>query len=269
MTEPTDPYAVTDASEAGKVIDLSVTVVGTPEQAWTAIATGPGVSSWYVPTTIEERPGGRTTSRFGPGDEMLVPGRITGWDPPRRVVFDGGPDVADGLAFEWLVQARDDGTCVVRLVNSGFGSGQPWDDQYDAMADGWRLFLYNLQLHLEHFAGQAGTAMLPMAVWPGAKVDAWARLTAELGVPAAPSVGDRLAVTAADTPPLAGTVVSADSWRIALLLDEPAPGTAILAAEGYGDQAGVSVWLYLYGPDAGALVGRDEARWAAWLASRG
>ena len=143
-----------------RTIDLSVEVDGTPDEVWTAIATGPGISSWFVATTVEEREGGRTTSVFGPGPDMTVPGRVAAWEPPHRVLF-AGAEGDEGLAFEWLVEARDGGSCVVRLVNSGFGSGAEWDAQYDGMEQGWRLFLKNLQLHLAHFRGQAGRAMLP------------------------------------------------------------------------------------------------------------
>ena len=103
-------------------IELEVEVVGTPEEVWRAIATGPGISSWYVPHEVEEREGGAATASFGPGPEMQVAGRVAAWDPPRRVVFDGG-DAGEGLAFEWLVEAREGGSCVVRLVNSGFAVG--------------------------------------------------------------------------------------------------------------------------------------------------
>jgi uncharacterized protein YndB with AHSA1/START domain len=264
MTDPTPPR--NPASD--KVIDLSVEVVGTPEQVWAAIATGPGVSSWYVPTTVDERGGGETTSRFGEGDEMLIRGRVVAWEPPNRVLFDGGPDVQGGLAFEWLVEGRADGTCIVRLVNSGFGSGAPWDDQYDAMAEGWRLFLTNLQLHLERFPGQSGIAMLPMASWAGPRETTWQSLTDALGIPAAPAVGSRIAAHGGDVPPLAGTVAHAESWFLSVVLDEPAPGTAIIAVEGHGDGIGVSIWQYLYGPDAAAIVARDQPRWTRWLAER-
>lgn len=46
------------------------------------------------------------------------------WDPPRRVVFDGGDD-GEGMAFEWLGESRAGGTCVVRLVNSESRVGCP------------------------------------------------------------------------------------------------------------------------------------------------
>jgi uncharacterized protein YndB with AHSA1/START domain len=251
-------------SDGQRFIELEVEVPGTAEQVWAAIATGPGISSWYVPHVVEERAGGAATASFGPGPEMQIAGRVAAWEPPRRIVFDGGEGV-DGLAFEWLVEARDGGTCVVRLVNSGFGSGAEWDDQYDQMREGWQLFLLNLRLHLTYFAGQHATSMLPMGMWPGPRQAAWATLTEALGIPTEPSAGQHVQVRSADAPPLAGTVIEATTGRIALLLDEPAPGTAIIAAEALGDQVGVSLWSYLYGNDAAAAVERDEPAWRQWL----
>ena len=249
-------------------IDLSVEVEGTPEQVWTAIATGPGISSWFVPTTVEEQEGGRTTSIFGPGPEMTIPGRVAAWEPPHRVLFDSGQDV-EGLAFEWLVETRDGGTCIVRLVNSGFGSGAEWDAQYDGMEQGWQLFMKNLQLHLAHFPGQAGRAMLPTAMWAGDQPTTWAAVTDALGIPAAPTPGERI-VAQGDVPPLAGTVVDSEpGFRMSLLLDAPLPGTALIASEGTGESTGVSIWLYVYGDEAETVVARDERRWSAWLAERG
>ena len=67
---------MTDEPTQRRVIDLSVEVAGTPEEVWEAIATGRGISSWFVPSTVEEREGGATTSRFGEGPEMLIPGRV-------------------------------------------------------------------------------------------------------------------------------------------------------------------------------------------------
>ena len=47
-------------------IELEIEVVGTPEEVWQAIATGPGISSWYVPHTVEEREGAPRWPRSAP-----------------------------------------------------------------------------------------------------------------------------------------------------------------------------------------------------------
>lgn len=245
-------------------IELAVEVAGTPGEVWRAVATGPGISSWYVPHTVEERAGGAAMASFGPGPEMQIPGRVAVWEPPRRICFDGGEGV-DGLAFEWTVEPRSANRCVVRLVNTGFGQGNEWDAQYDAMVEGWGLFMSNLGLHLEHFGGQTAVSVLPTAMGASSRDEQWAGLTTALGISSTPEVGERIEASSPDAPPLAGTVVEAGPYRIALLLDEPAPGTAFVAVESFGEHAGSSVWLYLYGADGSEAAKRDGPLWQDWL----
>jgi uncharacterized protein YndB with AHSA1/START domain len=38
-------------------VQVEVEVPGTAEEVWQAIATGPGISSWFVPGEFEERDG--------------------------------------------------------------------------------------------------------------------------------------------------------------------------------------------------------------------
>ena len=42
-------------------VQVEVEVPGTPEQVWQAIATGPGVSAWFVPAEMDGRVGGSVT----------------------------------------------------------------------------------------------------------------------------------------------------------------------------------------------------------------
>lgn len=255
-----------DQADDRTTIELEIEVEGTPEEVWQAIATGPGISSWYVPHTVDEQQGGRAVARFGEGPEMEVPGRVAAWEPPRRFMIDGGEGVP-GLAFEWLVEAKDGGSCVVRLVNSGFGDDGPWDEMYDGMSEGWPMFLRNLQLHLAHFRGRPATPMLPGGHWAGPRDKAWRTLLEGLELDPAIEVGDRIEV-GGGAPSLAGTVVEVLAHRVSLLLDRPASGTAFLAAEGGDQGVEVSVWAYLYGDDAGAIADRDRAGWQQWLEAK-
>ena len=67
-------------------LEFSVEVPGTAEQVWQAIATAEGVSAWFLPTEMEEREGG--SLRFSTGTDMGSEGRVTGWDPARRLVYE-------------------------------------------------------------------------------------------------------------------------------------------------------------------------------------
>ncbi len=256
-------------ADMGRVIDLSVEVIGNAETVWRAVATGPGISSWYVPHTVEECAGGIATASFGPEPEMQIAGRVAVWEPPRRVVFDGGEGV-DGLSFEWTVEphednARQDNICTVRLQNTGFADDDP---QYGYMTDGWKLFMANLQLHLKHFAGQTATSALPMVMWPVTPDQGWEILVSGLCIDKMPKIGRRLDVVADEQTKLGGTVVDTGARCISLLIDTPAPGTAFLTSEDGGGFTMVSVWLYLYGTEGAAVAARDDVSWRAWLASR-
>lgn len=248
-------------NDEGRAIELEVAVAGTPEQVWETIATGPGISAWFVPTTVVGEPGGVITQDFGPG--MLVEGRVQAWQPPHRFGFGEHAEPAPGaMAFEFLVEARDGGSCVVRLVNSGFGSGEEWDNQYDATENGWRIFLHILQLHLQRFAGQPATRVLAMAMEPGTgDADAiWTTARRALT-----GDGDVVRTDGDAVPPLDGTVTLHANRGLAFALDGPAPGTGLVAIEPHGGATAVSLWLAFYGPDAAALAERDGPRWQAWV----
>lgn len=261
----TDATPMPEPSNSRRSIEMQIEVPGAVEEVWQAIATGPGISSWYVPHRVEEREGGAATASFGPGPEMQVGGTVAAWEPPHRIVFTGETE-GEGLAFEWLVEAKDGGTCIVRLVNSGFGEGGEWDDQYDAMTEGWAIFLTNLRLHLEYFAPEPAKAMIPTAMWPVDADTAWTRLTERLGVPGDATAGDRIAVAdSSGAPTMSGMVVQAAHTRYTMLIDEPASGTGFITAEGHGDQTMVSTWLYLYGADGATAAERDEPLWRSWL----
>jgi uncharacterized protein YndB with AHSA1/START domain len=120
-------------------VQAEVEVPGTPEEVWQAIATGPGISSWFVPSEVDGRVGGTAVSHFGPGNSMDSAGTITTWEPPRRFVVETkeGPGP---VASEWTVETRSGGTCVVRVVHSWFASSDDWDNPFEGHEHGWRAF---------------------------------------------------------------------------------------------------------------------------------
>src|SRR5688572_19358866 len=163
-------------------VQVEVEVPGTPEEVWQAIATGPGISSWFVPTEFEVRDGKpvAVTLNFGPGMESRAV--VTTWDPPRKFVaqgegWGGSPPIAD----EWSVEARSGGTCVVRVVHSLFASTDDWDNQLEGTESGWPTFFRVLALYLKHFRGQPSATMQVMAPGSGSVADAWRAFRGALG----------------------------------------------------------------------------------------
>jgi uncharacterized protein YndB with AHSA1/START domain len=250
---------MTDPSE--RAIRLEAEVPGTPEQVWEAVATGPGITSWFVPAQVEGRVGGRVAMSFGPG--MDTAGVVTAWEPPHRFAYrsDGMP-----LAYEYTVEARDGGTCIVRLVNSGFGEGAEWDAEIGGMEAGWRLFLNNLRLYLTHFPGQAAVPVLVNGTATGGVAGAWPRLLDGLGLKGAPAEGDEV-VTGDPAPHLAGVADRVADGMLTVVAEEPAPAVALFAVEGAGDGVATSFYCYFFGPAAAAAAAGADPVWRAWMAA--
>ncbi|MFP5286367.1 MAG: SRPBCC family protein, partial [Thermoanaerobaculia bacterium] len=231
-------------------VQVEVEVPGTPDEVWKAIATGPGVSSWFVPTEV--RDDGTIVSDFGPGMESVA--KVTAWDPPRRFAAESrdlGPE-APPVATEWIVEARSGDTCVVRVVHSLFASADDWDDQLASWEGGWPWFFQILKLYLAHFRGQPHSAFREMGAAPEPASAAWDALTAALGLGSF-AEGQRVSASGGATP-LAGTVAQAGrgegNHAVLLRLEEPAPGIASLFAMPLGGQVFLAVDFFFYGDGA-------------------
>jgi uncharacterized protein YndB with AHSA1/START domain len=250
-------------------VQVEVEVSGSPEEVWQAIATGPGISSWFVPTQVEERVGGAFTADFGMGMESVS--TITKWDPPRSFTKDGDgmdPD-APPVATEWIVEAKDGGKCVVRVVHSWFASTDEWDGQWEAVEQGWISFFNILRLALEHFPGQPSAAFDSSGISDGSESEAWAALTSPLGLAEARAGQEVCPV--ADRPALSGKVEIAghgETKEVMLLTSEPGPGVCHLSAMSMGEQTYLSIRFYLFGDNAAAAVDKAKPEWDHWFAER-
>lgn len=248
-------------------VQVQVEVPGTPEEVWQAIATGPGISSWFVPAEIEERDGKPVTVKldFGPG--MVSTSAVTAWEPPLKwaTQSEGWVPGMPPIANEWVVEARGEGVCVVRIVQSLFASTDDWDNQLEGTEYGWPAFLRTLRIYLTHFRGQHSATMKCMAPFAGPEAEAWEMLTTALGVKGL-SVGQHW--TAPTGAPAFGGVaefVSQSPYDILLRVDQPGPGVAALGAFNCGGPSMVVLGFYLYGDQAAETVARETPLWEAWF----
>ena len=162
-------------------ISKEVEVDGTPEQVWDAIATGPGIDSWFMgPHTVDGRVGGRMTLDLGFFQESST---ITSWEPGKRLAYESDKG-EDGTfhAMEYLIEGRDQGTTVLRFVHTGI-LADGWGDEFvDQQSKGWDMYLFTMAEYVKHFAGRPGTYVF--AQWPV--------LLKALDVPSDAEVGDEV-----------------------------------------------------------------------------
>jgi uncharacterized protein YndB with AHSA1/START domain len=252
-------------------VELEVQVAGSPEEVWEAIATGPGITAWLHPTEVEERAGGRFRFDMGAGPQE---GTVTAWEPPRRFAQETSwapaGDLPPGrVATEWVVQARGDGTCTVRMTMSGFGTAAGWEEELEGMAAGMRLALDTLARYRTWFPGRRGRWLRAGTAAAGSPARAWAALTEALGLARA-APGQRVDTGGRGGPAFAGVVERAGGgdgwWDLLVRAERPWPGFVNVYLVGQAGWAGLEACLY--GEDAAEVAAREQPAWQAWLAAR-
>jgi uncharacterized protein YndB with AHSA1/START domain len=177
----------------------------TPEQVWDAIATGPGIDSWFMGRNeVEPKLGGRTRQQMGP---QTAESTITAWEPGKRLSYRGeaAPD-GQFMAFEYLIEGRAGGSTVLRFVHSGV-LDDDWEEQYDALKVGDRMYLEKLAVYLKHFPGRTSSYNLFLVGTPDPDDDkVWNAFASAAGVDGSVSTGDEARITLPGLAPVEGVV---------------------------------------------------------------
>lgn len=234
-------------------------LAATPDQVWQAISTPAGMSIWFVP---HEQAGDRIEADFG-GDNTQA-GQVLDWEPGKRVRYGvPGPDGAPPMTIEFLVEGRQDGTTLLRLVQSGFFGGgdadDDWDAEYDGFGKGWDMFLHNLAEYFRYFPGLpvANVVATAFTELPGETV--WAGLIARLG--ADPALGERVRLTPEGLEPIEGVVDLRDS---ALLGVRTEHGFYRFMVDDLHHMVSTTQYFYGITVDHAARAARTAA-WQSWL----
>ena len=237
-------------------IELETTLPATPEQVWEAIATGPGVDSWFMGRNeIEAREGGTVAMDTGGHREEAV---VTAYDPGKRLA----PRTANGadgrfMAFEYLIEGREGGSTVLRVVHSGL-LGDDWENEYDALRRGWPFHLNTLREYLAHFPGRTAVPVFGMAPTADRSPEDVRALLAgalSLTVPI-DTAADRANGGPAGLPIVDGEVVWADNERFGVRTAD--------ALYTFHHGSGLALMFHhLFAPATGAA--EAEAAWQQWL----
>ena len=228
---------------------------GTFEQAWEAVATGPGLDSWFMGRNeIEAREGG--VAKWSIGD-FTMDASVTAWDPPNHFQFrtNEGPDGAYHQ-FDYRIEPRDAGRTGVRYTHSGRLTGD-WEAEYEAMGEGDPAYIFKLAQYLTHFLGRFGVSI--DAYGPNVpdeqRVMATYRDALGLGDPV--SVGDKVQASLEGIGPMDGVVDFLSPHFIGVLTDD----AIYRFIHGFEGTTMVGHHLFAGGVDRAAA----EAAWEAWL----
>jgi len=185
-----------------------------PEQVWQAIASGPGLNSWFVGTNeVQPRAGGTLRSTTGGFTDGLS---VPAWEAPQRVVYRSSQG-EDGrfYALEWLVEGRAGGT-LLRCVASGFIPGDDWEAEFESLRDGGAMYFLSLVQYLSHFRGRS---VQVVDVFGPPMIDGehgWRVLTDGLGLNGSVNAGDQVRLTPAGLPPIEGMVYAAAPYVLSV-----------------------------------------------------
>ncbi|MGW4033058.1 SRPBCC family protein [Streptomyces sp. NPDC004838] len=161
-------------------LSQEIEFAATPEQVWAAIATGPGVDSWFMGRSEFGTAEGETTEFTMMGHTSQ--GTITAYEPGTRFATREA-EAPDGqfMAMEYLIEGRGGGSTALRIVQSGM-LGDDWETEFEAMKTGWPIYLETLRQYLTYFTGRTPTVTTLFRPGAGDPEAVWKIVTESLGV---------------------------------------------------------------------------------------
>jgi uncharacterized protein YndB with AHSA1/START domain len=226
-------------------INKQVELAATPEQVWEAIATEHGLAAWFMPMPMD-----------GDADGVVA------WEPGERLRFETATgDDGSASAFEYLIEARDSGSTVLRFVHSGFISDD-WGDEFESMTGhGWDMYFATLVQYFGHFSGRSATYIEAEGTESSASAAGWQRLQTKLSPPP-PGLGDPVRIQL-DGGPIDGTFDYVTPQFIGLRTDD-----ALIRFHGrWPIGMAIAVSHHAYAPqDAHLDPAQLVAAWTQWLA---
>lgn len=139
-----------------RVLELEVEIDATIEDVWKAVSEGAHLASWFAPEASVTSPGegGQVKVSWGEAEGMAWTTKVGVWKPNQQLrwVDDSGMLGSDTVLWLDYILTTEKGRTRLRLVQSGFGESEGWDEFFAGTESGWSYFLYNLKLYVEvHF----------------------------------------------------------------------------------------------------------------------
>ena len=230
---------MSDPKKPAHVLELDVLIDAKPEEVWKAITEAAQVGNWFAPDVTGAGSGVGSTLSLSWGSGVEFTTTIGAWEPSKHVrwVNDDLFGPGTSLVADWHI-TTEAGKTRLRIVQSGFGEFDGWDDFFGGIDTGWRYFLHNLRVYLETHAGKTRrmiSSRFPVGI---GRANAWKKLPA--GRP-----GEKVTFDLGEPVPAIVDLVVPERG---LALRIPSLGDALLfiELEGSGEKFHIETWLSVY-----------------------
>ncbi|MBI4420506.1 MAG: SRPBCC domain-containing protein, partial [Gemmatimonadetes bacterium] len=157
----------TKPTEKPRAFEMTLDIEASREDVWRALTEAEELMRWF-PLEARITPGQGGSMFWSWGERWDWENRIEVWEPGRRLrlvedearPYDAeGHPLPDGLvqpariAIEFTLETHR-GKTRLRLVHSGFGRGDVWDNELDSISEGWQSELRSLRHYLQHHGGK-------------------------------------------------------------------------------------------------------------------
>lgn len=134
-------------SQRGRLLEKEVFIQASPERVFQALTAKEELERWFVSRAeFDLSPGGTLKFKWGPGE--CFSGEVLVFEPPRRLSYTWEADNPGINTLTFELTAENDGTRL-RLVHTGIGESEDWDQYYDEVHIGWNEHFTNLIAWLE------------------------------------------------------------------------------------------------------------------------
>ncbi|MGH2899554.1 MAG: SRPBCC domain-containing protein, partial [Solirubrobacteraceae bacterium] len=174
---------------------------------WTAITDAVELSRWFpLEARVTPGLGGSVWMRWDA--EAPDTSTITAWDPQRHLRIEDVAGTWSGIATDYYLRPSSSGEAtILRVVSSGFGDGDAWDDTVGAFGRGWDFELRGLRHYLTRHRGTPRVVLSALVSYSTSDDVAWQSVMRWLGF-ADPVLteGQRFATTMQTGDSLSGSV---------------------------------------------------------------
>ncbi|MCI0413436.1 SRPBCC domain-containing protein [bacterium] len=168
-------------------IERTIEINAPVEKVWKALTDAHELMRWF-PLDAKVMPGKGGSIFYSWGPPYEGRSQIEIWEPNHRLkTAEGGGEQPPGaerippqVATDFQLESHG-GKTILRLVHSGFGMGENWEDEYDATSRGWTFELDNMKHYLENHAGESRQVIWARTLLLNTREEVWIRMMSKGG----------------------------------------------------------------------------------------